>query len=175
MFSRLLPLLLLAVPPALASASPQLRLLHRIFHPSLPAAPFSERATLHILGSGPAAETRLVPSETFSDDLLEYASAAEGLKGALYQVALEHPGDADQTHWSTSSVLAVSPSWLRLSTGFGHTLPTYGPLRSGRTAGLPTAAPLMHAQFTRACPLRSSPPRVYCLGHFSSRNARASL
>ncbi|TBU49587.1 hypothetical protein BD309DRAFT_976921 [Dichomitus squalens] len=103
MFSRLLPLLLLAVPPAFASASPQLRLLHRVFHPSLPAAPFSERATLHLLGSGPAAQTSLVPSETFADDLLEYASAVEGLNGALYQVALEHPGDADQTQWATSS------------------------------------------------------------------------
>ncbi|KAI0352903.1 hypothetical protein OH77DRAFT_1360614, partial [Trametes cingulata] len=83
-----------------------LRVKHRIFHPSLPAAPFADRATLLLSGSGPTAEARLVPSETLADDLLEYTHAVEGLKDALYQVALEHPGDSEQSQWAISSVLA---------------------------------------------------------------------
>ncbi|KAI1786498.1 hypothetical protein LXA43DRAFT_1099122 [Ganoderma leucocontextum] len=106
MFSPLTPLLLLAVPPLLVSASPHFRLLHRVFHPSLPDTPFSDRAILHVSSSGSAAETRLVPSETYAKNLREYLSAAESLKDALYQVALERPGDVDQTQWATSSVLA---------------------------------------------------------------------
>ncbi|PIL37202.1 hypothetical protein GSI_00895 [Ganoderma sinense ZZ0214-1] len=98
-------LLLLAVPP-LVSASPPLRLHHRVFHPSLPDSPYSERAILHVSGSGPAAETRLVPSQTYAENLRDFFSAVEGLKDALYQVALERPGDIDQTQWATSSVLA---------------------------------------------------------------------
>ncbi|KAI0375691.1 hypothetical protein BV20DRAFT_904344, partial [Pilatotrama ljubarskyi] len=107
MFSPL-PLLLLLLPALLllAQAAPQLRLKHRIFHPSLPAAPFDDRATLLLSGSGPSAEARLVPSETLADDLLVYTRAAEGLKDALYQVALEHPADTQQSQWAISSVLA---------------------------------------------------------------------
>ncbi|KAI0750825.1 hypothetical protein C8Q80DRAFT_1268141 [Daedaleopsis nitida] len=103
MFSRLSPLLLL---PLLVSASAEFRLLHRVFHPSLPAAPYAHRATIQISGSGPRATASLVPSETYAEDLRGLAYTAEGLKDALYQVALEHSGDAEQTHWATSSVLA---------------------------------------------------------------------
>ncbi|KAI9000959.1 hypothetical protein BD414DRAFT_380298, partial [Trametes punicea] len=83
-----------------------LRLAHRILHPSLPAAPFTDRATLLLSGSGPSVAARLVPSETFADDWLDYARTAEGLKDALYQVALEHPGGSDQPQWAVSSVRA---------------------------------------------------------------------
>ncbi|RDX55678.1 hypothetical protein OH76DRAFT_1397072 [Lentinus brumalis] len=104
MFSRHAQLVLL-VCPLLAAAS-ALRVHHRLFHPSLPAAPFAERATLQLSGSGPAAVAHLVLSETYADDLRDFAATAEGLKDALYQVALEHSGDQDQTQWATSSVLA---------------------------------------------------------------------
>ncbi|KAI0722920.1 hypothetical protein C8Q76DRAFT_691531 [Earliella scabrosa] len=103
MFSRLAPLLLL---PVLVSASAQLRLLHRIVHPSAPDAPFAPRATLQLSRSGHASVAHLVPSETFLDDLHAYAAAAEGYKDAIYQVALEHSGDPEQKQWATSSVLA---------------------------------------------------------------------
>ncbi|KAI0719497.1 hypothetical protein C8T65DRAFT_635499 [Cerioporus squamosus] len=103
MFSRLA--LSLLVCPLLAAAS-DLRVHHRIFHPSLPAESFAERATLYLSGSGPATAARLVPSEAYANDLRDFAATAEGLKDALYQVALERPGDQDQTQWATSSVLA---------------------------------------------------------------------
>ncbi|KAI0638238.1 hypothetical protein C8Q77DRAFT_1090115 [Trametes polyzona] len=106
MLSRLPSLVLLSQLLALALAAPELRLKHRIVHPSHPAPPFEDRATLLLSGSGPAAEARLVPSETFAHDLLQYFRTAEGLKDALYQVALEHPADSEQAQWATSSVLA---------------------------------------------------------------------
>ena len=113
MFSRLLPLVLLPTLSGLVAAAAELRVHHRIVHPSLPASPYVERATLHISGSGPSAAARLVPSEAYADDLRQLASSAEGLKDALYQVALERPGDADEAQWATSSVLAVSLPCLR--------------------------------------------------------------
>ncbi|KAI0677494.1 hypothetical protein C8Q78DRAFT_92379 [Trametes maxima] len=103
MFALVLLALVLSVR---AQALPGLRLKHRILHPSLPAPPFAHRATVLLSGSGPAPDARLVPDEAFADDLLHFSSAAEGLQDALYQVALEHPGDADQSQWATSSVLA---------------------------------------------------------------------
>ncbi|KAH9943391.1 uncharacterized protein BXZ73DRAFT_74355 [Epithele typhae] len=107
MFARLAPLLLLAARPVfVAAAGADLRIHHRLFHPSLQAAPFSERAALSISGSGLTAAASLVPSEAFSHDLLQFAAEAEGLPGALYQVALEHPDDRDPSRWATSSVLA---------------------------------------------------------------------
>ncbi|RPD67109.1 hypothetical protein L227DRAFT_569298 [Lentinus tigrinus ALCF2SS1-6] len=107
MFSRLghAHLLVLLLCPLLAAAS-DLRVHHRIFHPSLPAAPFAERATLRLSRSGPATAAHLVPSETLAHDLRDFAATAEGLNDALYQVALEHPADQDQTQWASSSVLA---------------------------------------------------------------------
>ncbi|KAJ8481721.1 hypothetical protein ONZ51_g5809 [Trametes cubensis] len=109
MLSRLTltPLLLLLAALSLsANAAPELRIAHRVLHPSLPAAPFVDRATILLSGSGPAATARLVPSETFTHEIVDYARSVEGLKDALYQVALEHPGDADQSQWAISSVLA---------------------------------------------------------------------
>ena len=148
MFSRLLPLLL-TVPPLLVAASPPLRLHHRTFHPSLPDTPYSELAILHLSGSGPAAETRLVPSQTYAENLREYFSAVEGLTDALYQVALERPGDVDQTQWATSSVLAVSPSFsIRLPTACPrHLVTDYGAL------GAPPVSPPSAAH---PCPVRPS-------------------
>ncbi|KAI9063174.1 hypothetical protein FKP32DRAFT_1548279, partial [Trametes sanguinea] len=83
-----------------------LRIAHRILHPSLPAAPFVDRATVLLSGSGPTADARLVPSQTFAHDILDYTRAVDGLKDALYQVALEHPAHSDQSQWPISSVLA---------------------------------------------------------------------
>ncbi|KAI0776067.1 hypothetical protein BD413DRAFT_469471 [Trametes elegans] len=107
MFSRLPPLLvLLPQLVLLVRAAPELRLRHRIVHPSLPDPPFLDRATVLLSGSGPSADARLVPSQALADDLLRITSSVEGLQDAYYQVALEHPGDVDQSQWATSSVLA---------------------------------------------------------------------
>lgn len=108
MFARLPLLLLFSQLVLLARALPELHIKHKILHPSLPAAPFVDRATVLLTGSGPTAAARLVPSETLTDDLREYLEMAEGLKDALYQVALEHPGGAEQAQLASSSVLAVS-------------------------------------------------------------------
>ncbi|OSD04303.1 hypothetical protein PYCCODRAFT_1476334 [Trametes coccinea BRFM310] len=111
MFSRLglspaAPLLLLPLASLASAAASELRIAHRILHPSLPAAPFVDRAIVLLSGSGPTADARLVPSQTFAHDILDYTRAVEGLKDALYQVALEHPNDSDQSQWAISSVLA---------------------------------------------------------------------
>lgn len=108
MYSRLVPLLFL---PVLVSAA-ELRLLHRLVHPSLPAVPFAHRGTLQLSGSGPATVARLASSETLLDDLRDYAATLDEFNDALYQVALEHPGDVEQTQWATSHVPAVSLSSL---------------------------------------------------------------
>ncbi|KAI0832475.1 hypothetical protein BC628DRAFT_1414772 [Trametes gibbosa] len=108
MFSRLPPLLLLLLAHllSLVRAAPDLRLTHRILHPSLPAAPFTDRATVLLTGSGPSADARLVPSETLAHDLLHFTAAVEGLNDALYQVALERPGEPEPSQWPSSFVLA---------------------------------------------------------------------
>ncbi|CDO76260.1 hypothetical protein BN946_scf184470.g18 [Trametes cinnabarina] len=105
-FLLLLLLPILSAHLALGRAASELRIAHRILHPSLPATPFLDRATVLLSGSGPTADARLVPSQTFADDLLDYTRTAQGLNDALYQVALEHPGDSDQSQWAVSSVLA---------------------------------------------------------------------
>lgn len=105
MYSRLVPLLFLV-------SAAELRLLHRLVHPSLPAVPFARRGTLQLSGSGPATVARLASSETLLDDLRDYAATLDEFNDALYQVALEHPGDVEQTQWATSHVPAVSLSSL---------------------------------------------------------------
>lgn len=104
----LLPLL----PLAYAAQEP-LRILHRVYHPKLPTESFTERGALSLSGSGPFTGTSLVPSEGLASDLLEFAQSLHNAdasldNNALYQVALEHPGDKDQSQWDVSSVKAVS-------------------------------------------------------------------
>ncbi|KAH9846985.1 hypothetical protein C2E23DRAFT_890435 [Lenzites betulinus] len=148
-----LRLLLLAQLLLLVRAAPdELRLKHRLFHPSLPAAPFSDRATVQLTGSGPTAQARLVPSETLADDFLQFTAAAEGLKDALYQVALDHPGDSEQAHWASSSVLAVSPFPFSVLPASLPALQTPPPPRpsSARTPRFPTTPPCCHLPYSTA-------------------------
>ncbi|KAI0347532.1 hypothetical protein BDW22DRAFT_1425551 [Trametopsis cervina] len=106
-----------------------LRVLHRIYHPSRPSEPFTDRAALiltrsaaahHATGtghhaSGPITGAHLVPHETLLAGLstLEqtFQSLVADLGGAhaqevLYQLALEHPGDTHSSQWHVSSVKA---------------------------------------------------------------------
>lgn len=94
-------------------AQNSLRILHRVYHPKLPTETFTERGTLLASGSGPFTGASLVPSEGLASDLLEFAQSLHSAdasldNNALYQVALEHPGDNDQSQWDVSSVKAVS-------------------------------------------------------------------
>lgn len=96
--------LLAASLPALAAAadpSDALRLLHRIHHPALDdPAPFVPRADLHL------AAAALAPHESPLDLLRDETR----LDGALYQIALEHPGDTSPAQWDVATVRAVSPA-----------------------------------------------------------------
>ncbi|THH33679.1 hypothetical protein EUX98_g589 [Antrodiella citrinella] len=105
--AALVPLALAAIVPlALADDHNTLRLRHRIFHPSIPDVPFSDRGALALSSSGPHVTAHLVPS----DDLKLFAEALQGkavsFKDVLYQVALEHPGDQNSAQWVISSVKA---------------------------------------------------------------------
>ncbi|KAI0092644.1 hypothetical protein BDY19DRAFT_990348 [Irpex rosettiformis] len=133
-----LSLLLLAAPPWLVAATDNpdsLRVLHRIYHPSRPSEPFTDRGALILTRSGPAVATphtkgafntavrgaNLLPHETLPQDLvgLEHAfqsivddlvtkglSATKASQEVLYQLALEHPGDSHHSQWHVSSVKA---------------------------------------------------------------------
>jgi hypothetical protein len=81
--------------------------LHRIHDPlALEPLPFSERGILSIISSN----ATLAASDSFKDDLLQFAETAENLNGALYQVALEHKGKDRERLWSISYVKAVCNS-----------------------------------------------------------------
>lgn len=99
------------------------RLLHRIFHPSQPSEPFVERGTLLLsrpAGSAAPVEAQFVQSEeaslysyvlTFAD-LLHDPETAQDVDAAVYQLALEHPGDTHPSQWHVSAVKAVCISPL---------------------------------------------------------------
>ena len=130
-------LLLLVVPPCVVAAadSPDaLRVLHRIYHPSRPSEPFTDRGALILTRSGPAVAAphttaravggaHLVPHEALPQDLVgleqtfqsivddlatKGLSATKASQEVLYQLALEHPGDTHHSQWHVSSVKAVS-------------------------------------------------------------------
>ncbi|KAI0081833.1 hypothetical protein K474DRAFT_1560101, partial [Panus rudis PR-1116 ss-1] len=86
------------------------RVFHRVYHPAVPNVPFAERGSLLLAGPGPHPDASLVHSETLAADLLEFATTLQEVashpEDALYQVALEHPGDKDPTQWHVSSVRA---------------------------------------------------------------------
>ncbi|CAL1700551.1 unnamed protein product [Somion occarium] len=103
-------LLLLLFLPLVLAADTSLRILHRVYHPKVPGIPFTERGSLLLSRSGPFPQVSLVPSEMLSTDLLEFAQTLHDADAygdsALYQVALEHEGDKDQSQWDVSSVKA---------------------------------------------------------------------
>lgn len=97
--------------------SQNIKLHHRIFHPTSPSlqVPFSERGIVTFSDSNPTFE----PSKTFSQDLVQFAQTIAqedehdiaqrpDASLLLYQVALEHPGDTIETQWDVSSVKVVS-------------------------------------------------------------------
>lgn len=86
---------------ALVSAEP-LRVLHRLFHPSLEDKNFFERGTLSL---DPFGVSTFEAAQHLHDDLQAFAAIAQPLQDALYQVAFA-PADPDAP-WDVSSVKAV--------------------------------------------------------------------
>lgn len=127
----LLGLLLCAASSFAASDPESVRLLHRIYHPSRPSEPFTDRAALllHRSGSSPSHHgairaASLVPHDTLQNtvasleqvyqSVIDDLGAHEGMTPTmashdiLYQLAMEHPGDTHHSQWHVSSVKAVS-------------------------------------------------------------------
>ncbi|KAI0045318.1 hypothetical protein FA95DRAFT_1607819 [Auriscalpium vulgare] len=101
----MLPLLALAVVP-LVAATP-LRLLHRIYDPTVPDALFHDRAVL----TPDAAGLFSVEPSPSADTL--FAQTAHDVSHALYQLALAPTADADpDAPWLISSVRACHLSHL---------------------------------------------------------------
>ncbi|THH02403.1 hypothetical protein EW026_g412 [Hermanssonia centrifuga] len=104
-------IVLTAFLPVVLATTDSLRLHHRIYHPSLPSEPFTERGALLLADSGPAAKASLVHSDTLQADLSSFLQAAQNIPqkdndGVLYQLALEHPGDTHHSQWHVSAVKA---------------------------------------------------------------------
>ncbi|KAF8076529.1 hypothetical protein FPV67DRAFT_1445161 [Lyophyllum atratum] len=102
-FAAILGLLSISL---VAAEHTQLRLFHRLHHPTAAQAPFSERGTLLI------AENNTVSfqfSPSFAKDLYSFAEALHTVKDndlIMYQVALEREGDTNEAQWDISSVKA---------------------------------------------------------------------
>lgn len=105
----LLALALVLVLTASVVAAEQLRVLHRLFHPSLEDKNFFERGTLTLQPSG---QSSFEAAQQLDDDLQTFATVAQPLQDALYQVAYA-PADPDAP-WDVSSVKSVrsTSSWF---------------------------------------------------------------
>lgn len=104
----------------LAQDQLEYKLHHRVFHPQKSGKAFDPFGSLLLSRSaGPvglsAAPPQLILSDSHSSDLHAFAqtllhdsdSQQElDLESALYQLALEHPGDKDTSQWDVSSVKA---------------------------------------------------------------------
>ena len=102
-----------------------LRLLQRIFHPARPNEPFVDRGAIQLsypttraVHHGPVA-AHFTPDadialaayvtafgESLSAEVQEGEQAVD-LESAVYQLALQHPGDTHSSQWHVSSVKAV--------------------------------------------------------------------
>jgi len=95
---------LIAAASFLAVVSANVNLYHRVFHPSLRDLPYAHRASISFPSdSNPI----MVPSPQLYDSLVSFSEMLETLQntdGALYQIALEHEGDASNALWDLSSV-----------------------------------------------------------------------
>ncbi|TDL29426.1 hypothetical protein BD410DRAFT_21669 [Rickenella mellea] len=98
-------LLLTAIAEAQAESPP--RLLHRVFHPSIPIAPFQLRASVHISDNIATIQS----AKSFSNDINQFIRDSVHEKNALYLLALAPHGSEDEGTWAVSSVKAVSASY----------------------------------------------------------------
>jgi len=95
---------LIAATSFLAVVSANVNLYHRVFHPSQRDLPYAHRASISF---PPNSNPTVVPSPQLYDTLVSFSKMLETLQntdGALYQLALEHEGDASNALWDLSSV-----------------------------------------------------------------------
>ncbi|KAF8812568.1 hypothetical protein BYT27DRAFT_7207897 [Phlegmacium glaucopus] len=95
---------LIAVAAFLAVVDANVNLYHRVFHPSMSDLPYVHRASISF---SPDSIPIVVPSPQLSDVLVSFSEMLESLQhtdGALYQLALQHEGDASNALWDLSSV-----------------------------------------------------------------------
>jgi hypothetical protein len=107
----------LAVLPGALGA--QLKLHHRVFHPSIPDPQWSPRGTLSLSPGAPA----IADAPEYRADLAAFAGAIREALGVhedvfevFYQLALERPGDAGPRDYDVSSVRAVRRACASLLT-----------------------------------------------------------
>lgn len=82
-------------------------LYHRVFHPQLPAQPYTARG--HVSLSDSSSPT-FIASPDLADDLRSFMSVLHGLgdpSNALYQVALQPAPETPEALWDFSSVKLV--------------------------------------------------------------------
>lgn len=99
---------LIAAASFLAVVNANVNLYHRVFHPSLRDLPYTHRASISFpTDSNPV----MVPSPQLYNSLVSFSEMLKTLQndtdGALYQLALEHEGDASNALWDLSSVKIV--------------------------------------------------------------------
>jgi len=95
----------------------EFKLHHRVFHPQASGMAFDSFGTL-LLSRSPgllSPAPSLIQSNSHASDLRAFAESLQhqadandiqDVEEALYQVALEHPGDKDHSQWDVSSVKA---------------------------------------------------------------------
>ena len=87
-----------------ALAQSDYKIHHRVIGISSPL-PFSPRATLSLFSDGEP----IYEASGVGRDLAALSSAVHGNENALYQIALERPGDRTEDDWVLSSGKAVRP------------------------------------------------------------------
>jgi hypothetical protein len=99
---------LLALIPCICAEPTSFKLFHRLYHPAVEQAPFSERGFVLI------SENNVVSfqlSSSYAQDLKTFAETLRTVQDsadlALYQVALGY-GDVMEKQWDISSVKVVS-------------------------------------------------------------------
>lgn len=82
---------------------------HRLYHPTLPHLPYTERGTVHISNDD---SVSFHPSSSLLEDFISSTSQLDGSPDNLYyQLALQR-GDEEQSLWDFTSVKAVCNSQL---------------------------------------------------------------
>ncbi|TFK43412.1 hypothetical protein BDQ12DRAFT_731439 [Crucibulum laeve] len=89
-----------------STAAQSSKLYHRVFHPSFAQLPYVERGTLVL--SPDTNQISLESSPSLAQDLAGFADVLQSIErnasSPLYQIALQHKGDASEAQWDISSV-----------------------------------------------------------------------
>ncbi|KAJ7094641.1 hypothetical protein B0H15DRAFT_132024 [Mycena belliarum] len=103
--AMLLPFVLATASASLAwAADSSFQIYHRIYEPTQPETAFTPRGTVLVPANG---DPSFRPSQTLAQDLTQFATALQTVKGALYQVALEREGAGAAGQWDIASAVKV--------------------------------------------------------------------